>query len=55
MPRLLPVAGAGRTHADCQQFVLHPCFLSLVRATAVECTAVSGTTNASRPLGSPLN
>ena len=31
--RLLPVAGAGRTRADCQQAVLHPCSPSLVRAT----------------------
>lgn len=54
MQRFLPVAGAGRTHADCQQAVLHSCFASLVRVTAVECAAVSGRTNPSRLPGAPL-
>jgi hypothetical protein len=34
LQRLLPVAGAGRTHADCQQAVLHPCSPSLVAGYA---------------------
>ncbi len=43
----------GHSHAMLIVF-LTPLLYSLVRAAAVECTAVSGNTNASGPHGSPL-